>query len=293
MARADRWVRGEITRAVQHGYLAAAERDDLAVTPRRTTRPKPENSTRVRRRVLRRFAAALGVTVHLPPPPPERVHLPVTRSQLPRLLPRPAPPSPQQGEHRFLQEHVLAHVTAWAEAAPERGGLRDMYARLACVVALVVETAARTSELLALTVDDFAPDLSTVSLIRQPQGGWPSDVETLPLSPVGRRAVRVWLHRRVLLVRQLDGAPPRQLLVSVRPGSSLRRAGMPISHPDVLQRQYAAAVRQLNADMHARRAIGWRPLPRTLERLRHASDKPTRAVQDADAPPENTAATAA
>lgn len=131
-------------------YLAAAERDDLAVTPpRRTTRSKPESSTRVRRGVLRRFAAALGITVNLPPPPPERVHQPVTSGQ---------------------QEHILAHVTAWAETAPDGAGLRDVYARLACVVALVVETAARTSELLALTVDDFAPDLSTVTLTRKAAG---------------------------------------------------------------------------------------------------------------------------
>lgn len=292
--RAERWVRGELTRAVRDDYLtrdccrslgghlltgeniarylAAAERDDLHVLPRRHVVAKPENSTNVRRMVLRRFAKALGTSPELPPPRPRRFHPPVTQSQ---------------------QTRLLAHVNAWAQVAPLANGRRDVCVRLACVVALVMETAARTSELLALTVDDFAPDLSAVTVTRRPPGGALGAVETLPLSPAARRAVRAWLACRARLVAQLQGQQPRALLVSVRPGSPLRLAGLPIG-PETLREQYTAAVRQLNADMAAQQVRGWTPLPRTLARLRNRADNPVRAAGAAGGPSdEEQTATAA
>ncbi|WP_435238205.1 hypothetical protein [Streptomyces sp. YPW6] len=290
---ADRWVFGELSRAVRHdlldkdccrslpdgllsranvaAYMTAAEQDDLRARPRRATVAHPENSTNVRRRVLRRFAKALGTELELPPPPPVRVIPPVTARQ---------------------QARLQSHVSGWASFLPTQYARRAVYVRLAAIVGIVVDTRARSGELVAMTVDDLAPDLTTATITRRPQGGWPGEVEELPLSAVTRKAVAAWLELRGPLVSSLAGTPPRALWVSVRNGGRLGRAGLPIG-PMALRSQYASAVAQLNADMKAQGVVGWVDLPRTLERLRHV-DKTTRApeVPVAGQPP-GSAATAA
>jgi integrase len=290
---ADRWVFGELSRAVRHdllgkdccrslpdgllsranlaAYMTAAEQDDLRLRPRRTTVAHPENSTNVRRRVLRRFGKALGIELELPPPPRVRVIPPVTARQ---------------------QARLQSHVSGWASFLPPQYARRAVYVRLAAIVGLVVDTGARSGELVAMTVDDLAADLSTATIIRRPQGGWPGEVEELPLSAATRKALAAWLDLRGQLVARLAGTPPSALWVSVRNGGRLGRAGLPIG-PMALRRQYASAVAQLNADMKAQGVTGWVDLPRTLERLRHV-DKTTRAPKAPEVEqPANSAATAA
>jgi integrase len=295
MAKADRWIVAELTRAVRFdllrsnccrslrndlldrdniaAYFAAAEADELRTYPRRNVPLRPGNSSHTRRRVLRRFGLSLGIELEFPPATPPPRFQPVTRSQ---------------------QNRVQTHVEHWADLIPPEQSRKAVYVRLAAVVGIVADTRARSGELAALTLDDFTEDLTAVRIVRRPQGGWPGREERLPLSLATRRDVARWLRLRAELTNGLAGQAHRALWVSVAPGRRHHRPGIPIRSAEVLGIQYASAVDHLNQQMRADRVPGWVDLPGTLERLRHSPDNAKSALGvDTVAAPKNPAATAA
>ncbi|MFE0683446.1 hypothetical protein ACFW17_21875 [Streptomyces sp. NPDC058961] len=201
--------------------------------------------------MLRQIADAAHVALVLPPV-----------SGKPVLNP---PASRQQ------RQSLWRLVTAYPEILP-RGSVRwRVMVRLAAVVALVLDTGARTGELVRLTTGSLAPDLSTVTIVRRAQGGG-SVTETVPLSPSTQLALRRWLEIRDEVVGALTG-DVKALLVTVHGGGPQpadhhgpRPPGLPLSD-DSLRGWYAATVAKLNEET-AGQYGWWEPMPRTLEALR-------------------------
>jgi integrase len=111
--------------------------------------------------------------------------------------------------------------------------------RLTAAVALVLDTAARSGELIALRTADVDLAEGRVRLARRPQHGLtgaPAPAVWTPLSPLGRAALARWLPVREDLVRQAHGTT--RLWVSLRPNHdgvpdangvlTARPAGMPL-----------------------------------------------------------------
>ncbi|MFE7268221.1 hypothetical protein ACFU9B_40495, partial [Streptomyces sp. NPDC057592] len=77
--------------------------------------------------------------------------------------------------------------------------------RLTAVLALELDTAARSGELVALRTTDLGTDLATVHVERRPQGGGAIEGEWVETSTVTRAALGRWLDVRKDLVRRAHG----------------------------------------------------------------------------------------
>ncbi|MEU5066656.1 hypothetical protein AB0G95_21790 [Streptomyces virginiae] len=230
-------------------YLAAADRGDLRVVPRTSTR-QSGHSARIRRTVLAVLAATAGVPVRLPALPPA-----------PAL--RDTPTARQRAD-------LFRWVASDSSGPYARPASRRAMIRLAALVGVVLDTGSRTGELVAITLDDLSDDLDQVVVRRRPQRGYGQRTDLIALSDPTRAALKKWINIRAGLVDRLSGTPPRALWVTVAGGGPCgsRPPGLPVGH-DILARQYAATVGRLNYAQSG--APGWRPLPVSIEQLRRSS----------------------
>ena len=274
-----RWVQGEVCRAVEGGllpavssladlyrpdvldaFLAAADADELRGRKREVTAGPSERSARHRREVLGLLAREAGVEAEVPrlPDPPPREIL-----------------TPEQ------VEHVWRFVASEPWRVDRSSARHRMLVRLCALVAVVLDTGARSGALVAMTTADLAEDLSTATV----------GEETFALSERARRALRSWLSVRADMVARLAGTPPRALWVTVH-GGGRREAGTmpPISGTPLaartVQEQYAAATRRANGERHGE--PGWVMLPRRLDLLRRSANPlDAESGTGSPVPPEN------
>ncbi|PBC72407.1 hypothetical protein BX261_7281 [Streptomyces sp. 2321.6] len=280
-ARQVRWVAGEYGRALAHPdhpldeeatvkqiyryghvetYLRLARSGALRVRTARDPGKRSDSSEQIRLEVLGLLVKACGAEdyAHLPaqPDPPSK----------PPVAPRP----------RSL---LRAQLTELADAPGATAGRLRMLA----IGATVCDTGVRAGELCARTVEDLAPTLEELRVVRRPQGWSEAEayVEILALSGLSRAALRRWLpERQALLARGASG----ELWVSLRGnhlGGQTTPAGTPLQTRG-LSRAWTRAVAETNTEMAGE--PDWRPLPTRMEQLRRGV-RPTarRAPREPDA----------
>ncbi|NUV64316.1 hypothetical protein [Streptomyces sp. CAI-85] len=272
-ARQYRMVLGELTRAMDAGYLPVSGCVSLSellaehvVTAyltvarerRLTTRldvhstPAADNTERVRHRVLMRVAALAGVPLRLPEGPAVVLRETLTDE---------------------MRESLWRYAVAEADVMrPGTGGWRAAL-RAAAAVGVVLSTGARSGELADQVVTDVSADLREVAIVRFPQHGQRSagTREVFELDARVRPVMRRYLDQREQLVGGLQGAPPEALWVVVRGGGTPTHGmpalpGTPVSAVQ-LRLVYSRLVRRLNAQ---RTEAGLELLPRRMEQLRRS-----------------------
>ncbi|MGW1072016.1 hypothetical protein [Streptomyces sp. NPDC002537] len=82
------------------------------------------------------------------------------------------------------------------------------HARFVAILTMVLDTRARTGELVAQRLTDLADDHSRIRIVRRPQHGtdFESVDETVALSPLCREALAHWLPVRAELTEPLQGS---------------------------------------------------------------------------------------
>ncbi|MFE0453047.1 hypothetical protein ACFW2D_17535 [Streptomyces sp. NPDC058914] len=262
--RQVRWVAGEYGRALAHPdhplgndadaatlfrrgpvdkYLELAGRGVLRVRAAAKAQSS-DHSRQIRIEVLALLAKALGVHADLPPQPD----------------PAPKPPVPKRA--RSLLRTSLQELADHGDARPGQ-------IRMLAIGATVSDTGARSGELCAWRIEDLAPSLEELRIVRRPQG-WSKDeayVELIALSGLSRAALRRWLPERQALMERVRGTTTA-LWVSlhanhrgdypVPPGTPLETRG--------LFRAWTNAVDQTNREMAGEPS--WTPLPTRMEQLR-------------------------
>jgi integrase len=224
-------------------YLQLAARGELRV--RRAADPRSgDHSRQIRIEVLALLAKALDVYADLPPQPD------------------PAPKEPVASRPRSLLRASLAELA-------DRGDARPGQIRMLAIGATVADTAARAGELCALGIEDLAPSLEELRIVRRPQGWSATEAyaELLALSGLSRAALRRWLPERQALLARVGGTATA-LWVSLhgnhRDGHAVP-AGTPLQ-PRGLARAWTKAVVQTNIEMAGQPS--WSPLPTRMEQLR-------------------------
>ncbi|MFC9803320.1 hypothetical protein ACFWGE_21425 [Streptomyces bacillaris] len=278
--RQVRWVAGEYSRAlatVDHpldneaearalfrraavdAYLDLAARGRLRV--RRSAKAHSgDNSRQTRIEVLALLAKAAEVYADLPPQPD------------------PARKQPVPKRAQSLLRTSLEEVADRGEALPGQ-------IRMLALGATVVDTGARSGELCACRIEDLAPGLDKVRIVRRPQGWSESEayVELIDLSGLSRAGLRRWLVERHALLERVRGATAA-LWVSLRAnhrGEYTVPPGTPLE-PRGLYRAWTRAVEQANAQMAGEPS--WVPLPTRMEQLRRGiSPKASPAPRQPDA----------
>jgi hypothetical protein len=198
--------------------------------------------------------------------PGVRVVLPVVSRQAPKPAVSPA------------QLVVLyRRLVDMAAAGPVvRGGVALSVAdraRLLAMVAVVLDTGARSGELEGQRLGDL-DERGVLRSVRRPQNGapvegwWPLQAGTLV-------AVRRWLQVREHLVAGVEGAKDA-LWVSLRANQWQEQSGLPLRAQGI-RKAYSRGVGSLNWVMAGE--VGWEPLPGVLERL----SRTVRAGLDAEA----------
>ncbi|WP_143659986.1 hypothetical protein [Streptomyces sp. WZ.A104] len=188
-----------------------------------------------------------------------------------------APKDPPKATVADRQRRALTRELSRPAHTPmsEAGRVRTL-----AMYGVILDTRARSGELVEMTTHALAPDLSTISLIRRPQGVGEAAlpiVETIRLSQFTRAALRAWLDIRAERIEFVEGTKDA-LWVSLRnnhsgQGRGMRRrpSGMPLQIRG-LERAYSRAISQLNRDMPEKESA-WTPLPKTVEQLRRSVKK--------------------
>jgi hypothetical protein len=163
-----------------------------------------------------------------------------------------------------------------SEAPVEQGSLSLRFehrVRLLAMVAVVLDTGARSVELQGMVLEDLDVDAGRLVVRRRQQNGahMGSVVEECVLREGTLVALRRWLRVRAGIVGAMQGGHVASLWVSVFPNWAQPVPGFPLLARGI-QRSYASGVRSLNGLMAGRR--GWSPLPTTLEQLRRAVPLP-------------------
>jgi integrase len=156
-----------------------------------------------------------------------------------------------------------------SDAPVERGAIalsRDDRVRLLALVAVVLDTGARSSELAAMRLADLGDGEESVWVRRQPQNGLhlPAVDEEFGLRAGTGVALRRWLRVRAGLVARLEGTQSA-LWVSLRANQWQGEPGFQL-RPQGVRKAYTRGAVALNGLMAGR--MGWSPLPTTLEQLR-------------------------
>ncbi|MGA5819880.1 hypothetical protein ACPC54_18710 [Kitasatospora sp. NPDC094028] len=188
---------------------------------------------------------------------------------------RPASLVPVPADQRQTLLHQLSQQMRTPMAEADR-------IRTIALLGVVTDTGARSGELVAMTLDSLAADLSTVELVRNRQGPpgpygirRPAFAESIQLSPFTRSALRLWLSVRAELVQSVQGSKDA-LWVSLRNNHGPRTSagalprtpsGMPLQVRG-LERAYSRAIARVNEELAGQ--PGWTPVARTLEQLRRS-----------------------
>lgn len=145
------------------------------------------------------------------------------------------------------------------------GYMSPGHTRLTAVVALVLDAAPRSGELVAMRLSHLRP--GAVYVDRHPQGGGEPDGDWFELSPIGTAALGRWLPLRKEYVDRTHGTS--KLWVSLHPNhdgvldadgqATLRPAGVPLEDKGMTDSYSAGRVR-----------YGLDKLPSKLEQLRRA-----------------------
>lgn len=234
-------------------YLAAADAGKLSIRPVK----KHSNTLRVRRTVLRRFLASLGVSLAVP-------NSPVTGP----------PDSPTEDQLRALWRYVASTSTNKDPSA------RHAHVRRAAIVAVAVAAGTRIGELLALTLDDLAdgPNGMTLTVSRN------DDVpEEVLMTPPARNAILRWLRVRQEVTAPLEGADDGSLFVAVKASyrTFYKPAGLRVSSQAV-EDSVRMAVSEVNRQQQ--KVPGWQAMPTTLDWLRQADRSSDNSKTAAGAP---------
>ncbi|MBM9510015.1 hypothetical protein [Actinacidiphila acididurans] len=174
-----------------------------------------------------------------------------------------------------------------ASDAPVEGGGMSLSpedrVRLLAMMAVVLDTGARSGELESMRLPDLAAGESRLLVRRVPQNGdHLAYEEVCELREGTGVAVRRWLRVRRRLVAPLEGAAPDALWVSLRPNQWQPEPGFPLKAQGI-QKAYGRGAVALNGLMAGR--SGWVPLPTTLEQVRRAVALPDGPGAAAPAPP--------
>ncbi len=267
-ARQVRWVAGEYGRALQHpdhpltdaeagvrrifraepvaAYLALARSGQLRVRKAADPKRGSGHSEQTRIEVLGMLVAACEAQAY---------------AQLPA---QPDPPSkaPVGKRSRSLLRESLRALADRADASPGQ-------VRMLAIGATVADTAARAGELCAVTVEDLAPTLEELRILRRPQG-WSEEqayVELVALSGLARAALRRWLTERQALLVDVGGTATAvwvSLHANHHDGQPVP-AGIPLQ-PRGLARAWTRAVTETNIELAGQPS--WSPLPTRMEQLR-------------------------
>ncbi|MCX4682617.1 site-specific integrase [Streptomyces sp. NBC_01433] len=278
--RQVRWVAGEYGRALAHAdhpldneagaralfrrtaveaYLDLAARGTLRV--RRSAKASSgDNSRQTRIEVLALLAKAARVYADLPPQPD------------------PARKQPVPTRARSLLRTSLEEIA-------DRDGALPGQIRMLAIGATAVDTGARSGELCACRIEDLAPSLEEIRIVRRPQGWGKAEayVELIALSRLSRTALRRWLVERHALMERVGGTAAA-LWVGLRAnhrGDHPVPPGTPLE-PRGLFRAWTRAVDQANQLMAGEPS--WVPLPTRMEQLRRGvSPKASPAPRQPDA----------
>ncbi|MFI1952285.1 hypothetical protein ACH437_10595 [Streptomyces xinghaiensis] len=153
------------------------------------------------------------------------------------------------------------------------GPLSPGRTRLTAVLALVLDTAARSGELTGLRTTHLTGDRGSVYVERRPQHGTTAPVtgEWLPLSPLARAALGRWLAVRGELVAFAHGTS--RLWVSLRPN----HAGLPDENGNTAGRPAGMPLEEnglITSYRRGRARYGLQHLlPEKLEQLRRAAEQ--------------------
>ncbi|MGC5000594.1 hypothetical protein [Streptomyces sp. DT195] len=263
--RQVRWVAGEYGRALAHAdhpfdseaeartlfrraavdaYLDLAARGELRARAVDKKRASTDNSRQTRIEVLALLAKAAGVYADLPPQPD------------------PARKQPVPKRARSLLRTSLEEIA-------DRGEVLPGQVRMLALGATAVDTGARSGELCACRIEDLAPGLDRVRIVRRPQGWSEAEayVELIDLSRLSRTALRRWLVERHALLERVRGTTTA-LWVGLRAnhrGEYTVPPGTPLE-PRGLYRAWTRAVDQTNEQMAGEPS--WVPLPTRMEQLR-------------------------
>jgi hypothetical protein len=247
--------------AVQ-AYLALARGGHLRTMPAVSTdRTSTEASERIRIFSLEAIA--------------QQAKIPFETPDIPQAAPRPTVPP---GHADLITTHLTHEAAKWAEA-----NRPDAVVRGLAMWGVMRDTLPRLGELESMLLPDLTltRETSTLTLIRQPQGGLRGrmpEPETIALSSDTASHLDQWLKRRAALTARLHGGEPRHLWLSTPPnpdsGLPIRRRGISRWYKkvaDAVQReQDAAGVPE--ADLVPTR---WETMRRTLLAQRQADSHAT------------------
>ncbi|MGW3414606.1 hypothetical protein [Streptomyces sp. NPDC000888] len=246
-------------RAAVDAYLDLAARGVLRVR-RSAKADSGDNSRQTRIEVLALLAKAAGVYADLPPQPD------------------PARKQPVPKRARSLLRTSLEEIADRGDALPGQ-------IRMLAIGATAVDTGARSGELCACRIEDLAPSLEEIRIVRRPQGWSKAEayVELIVLSGLSRTALRRWLVERHELMERVQGTTTA-LWVGLRAnhrGDHTIPPGTPLE-PRGLFRAWTRAVDQTNQQMAGEPS--WVPLPTRMEQLRRGvSPKASLAPRQPDA----------
>ncbi|MGA5127679.1 hypothetical protein ACPCAG_30810 [Streptomyces pseudogriseolus] len=242
-----------------HAYLLLGRGGFLRTMPTVSTDPTSvDASERIRIYCLEAFARQAQIPFEAPDMPPMTL--------------RPTC-SPQFAD--LITEHLEEEAAQWPEV-----NRPDVIVRGLAMWGVMRDVLPRLGELESMLLDDLAlnPEVSTLTLIRQPQGGLRGrmpEPETVALTPDTARRLEDWLKRRTDLITRLQGGVPRHLWLSTPPNPD---AGVPI-HRRGISKWYkkvadAVQIKQDAAGVADQDLVPtrWETMRRTLLAQRHATD---------------------
>ncbi|OVZ99556.1 hypothetical protein B9W64_37830 [Streptomyces sp. CS159] len=245
-----------------HAYLLLGRGGFLRSMPTVSTDPTSvDASERIRIYCLEAFARQARIPFEAPDMPPMTLRPTV---------------SPQFAD--LITKHLEAEADQWPEV-----NRPDVIVRGLAMWGVMRDVLPRLGELESMLLEDLTltSSTSTLTLIRQPQGGLRGRIpepETVALSPDTARRLEDWQRRRTELITRLQGGVPRHLWLSTPPnpdsGVPIHRRGISKWYKkvaDAVQKKQDAAA---NGDIAEEDLVPtrWETMRRTLLAQRQAAE---------------------
>lgn len=148
------------------------------------------------------------------------------------------------------------------------------HARFVAILAVLLDTRARTGELVTRRTGHLTDDYSAIEVVRCPQHGTCNGPESyvVPLSPLSRAALSQWLPIRARLTEPLQGSSTA-LWVSLSHNHAgfANQKGQPISRAPGMPLQQRGLIRSYHTGRHRYELVHL--LPPKLEQLRRALEE--------------------